>query len=200
MILELFSGSLYGCLVVRDALISERLVRRVNCGIRRAKWKPRSLPKMNDYSCQDRKVWREISFATRRARQIDSQYNSINELGTGLLRRALVLHALVGENKMSNMKTLGLAIGLAFAASSFALAQQGTPAPAAGDQGNPAANAAASGGAGTHRDTPRTGTVQSTQKVQRNQHGYRHVYSYYRGGRCHLFHRPGSRHLVRICH
>jgi hypothetical protein len=104
------------------------------------------------------------------------------------------------KHEMSNMKTIGLAIGLAFAASSFAYAQQGNPAPAPGDQGNPAANAAASGGAGTHRDTPRTGTLQSTQKVQRNQQGYRHVYSYYRGGRCHLFHRPGSRHLVRICH
>jgi hypothetical protein len=39
---------------------------------------------------------------------------------------------------MSNMKALGLAIGIAFAASSFAFAQQGSPP----------ANAAASGGAG----------------------------------------------------
>jgi hypothetical protein len=101
---------------------------------------------------------------------------------------------------MSTMKTLGLAIGLAFAASSFAFAQQGNPAPAPGDQGNPAANAAASGGGGTHHDSLKTGTAQSSQKVLRNQQGYRHVYSYYRGGRCHLLHRPGSRHLVRICH
>lgn len=38
------------------------------------------------------------------------------------------------------MKTFGLTIGVAIAASSFAFAQQG----------NPAANAAASGGSGTH--------------------------------------------------
>jgi hypothetical protein len=103
---------------------------------------------------------------------------------------------------MSTMKTLGLVIGLTFAASSFAFAQQGNPAPAPApaDQSNPAANAAASGGGGTHHDSLKTGTAQSSQKVLRNQQGYRHVYSYYRGGRCHLLHRPGSRHLVRICH
>jgi hypothetical protein len=64
---------------------------------------------------------------------------------------------------MSTMKTLGLAIGIAFAASSFAFAQQGS-APA---------NAAASGGAGTHQNSLRTGSGASTQKVQRNQQGYR---------------------------
>jgi hypothetical protein len=107
---------------------------------------------------------------------------------------------------MKTMKTLGLAIGIAFAASSFAFAQQGNPpaseqgSPPASEQGNPAGNAAASGGGGTHQNSLKTGSAASSQKVLRNQQGYRHVYSYYRGGRCHLFHRPGSRRLVRICH
>jgi hypothetical protein len=104
---------------------------------------------------------------------------------------------LVGEHEMSTMKTLVLGIGIAFAASSFAFAQQSNPAS---DQGNPAANAAASGGGGTHQNSLKTGSAQSSQKVLRNQQGYRHVYSYYRGGRCHVFHRPGSRRIVRICH
>jgi hypothetical protein len=64
---------------------------------------------------------------------------------------------------MIPMKTLGLAVGIAFAASSFAFAQQG----------NAPANAAASGGAGTHQNSLRTGSGASTQKVQRNQQGYR---------------------------
>jgi hypothetical protein len=64
---------------------------------------------------------------------------------------------------MITMKTLGLAIGIAFAASSFAFAQQG----------NPPANAAASGGAGTHQNSLRTGSAASTQKNLRNQQGYR---------------------------
>jgi hypothetical protein len=64
---------------------------------------------------------------------------------------------------MVTMKTLGLAVGIAFAASSFAFAQQG----------NAPANAAASGGAGTHQNSLRTGSGASTQKVQRNQQGYR---------------------------
>ncbi len=118
---------------------------------------------------------------------------------------------------MRNMKALGLAIGIAFAASSFAFAQQGSPnAPASGGgaqgnppanaaesgggQGNAPANAAASGGAGTHQSSVKTGSSANTEKIHRNRNGYRHVYSYYRGGRCHLFHRPGTTHLVRICH
>jgi hypothetical protein len=56
-----------------------------------------------------------------------------------------------------------LTIGIAFAASSFAFAQQG----------NAPANAAASGGAGTHQNSLRTGSGASTQKVRRNQQGYR---------------------------
>lgn len=63
---------------------------------------------------------------------------------------------------MTTMKTLGIAVGIAFAASSFAFAQQG----------NPAANAAASGGPGTHQSTQKTGSAANTQKVIRNQNGY----------------------------
>lgn len=72
---------------------------------------------------------------------------------------------------MPTMKTLGLAIGIPLAASSFVLAQQG----------NPAMNAAGSGGAGTHQNSLRTGTAENTQKVTRNQHGYRGLYAYYGG-------------------
>jgi hypothetical protein len=151
--------------------------------------------------------WMKISFATRATNRLrpaehDKSMPNIarmsSELGSCAARCRYI--GLVGEHEMSTMKTLGLAIGLAFAASSFAFAQQGNPPPAPGDQGNPAANAAASGGGGTHHDSLKTGTAQSSQKILRNQQGYRHVYSYYRGGRCHLLHRPGSRHLVRICH
>lgn len=63
---------------------------------------------------------------------------------------------------MTTMKTLGIAVGIAFATSSFAFAQQG----------NPAANAAASGGPGTHQATQKTGSAANTQKVIRNQNGY----------------------------
>jgi hypothetical protein len=80
-----------------------------------------------------------------------------------LLRPEFSLHHLVGEHEMMTMKTLGLAVGIAFAASSFAFAQQG----------NTGANAAASGGAGTHQNSLRTGSAASTQKNLRNQQGYR---------------------------
>jgi hypothetical protein len=82
---------------------------------------------------------------------------------------------------MTTMRTLGLAIGIAFAASSFALAQQG----------NSEMNAAASGGAGTHQNSPRTGSAETTQKATRNLHGYngyRGVYSYYPRFRYHHHH------------
>ena len=72
---------------------------------------------------------------------------------------------------MATMKILGLAIGIAFATSSFALAQLG----------NPAMNAAASGGPGTHQNSLRTGSAENTQKVTRNQHGYGGLYAYYGG-------------------
>lgn len=117
---------------------------------------------------------------------------------------------------MNTVKTIGLAIGLAFATCSFAFAQQGNPpqqgsAPAQvkppakvnpAEQGNPANNAAASGGSGTHQNSTKTGTAENSEKVLRNRQGYRrvyrHVYSYYRHGRrCHAFHRRGR--LVTIC-
>ncbi len=66
---------------------------------------------------------------------------------------------------MTSIKALGLAIGIAFAASSFALAQQG----------NPATNAAASGGSGTHQTAQKTGSAANTQKVLGNQNGYRRL-------------------------
>jgi hypothetical protein len=78
---------------------------------------------------------------------------------------------------MIKMRTFGLAIGLAFAASSFAFAQQG----------NPAVNAAASGGSGTHQTAQRTGSAANTQKVIGNHQGYRGLA--YRTGRMH--HRGG---------
>jgi hypothetical protein len=116
-----------------------------------------------------------------------------------------------------SIKTLSLAIGIAFAASSFGFAQQNNPAanqqgnpaasnPAASQQGNPASNAAASGGSGTHQTSQKTGSAANSQKVAHNQNGYRgrghhggkSLYSYYvRGQHCHMVHRPG--HLVRVC-
>jgi hypothetical protein len=106
---------------------------------------------------------------------------------------------------MSSLKTLGIAIGIAFAASTFAFAQQSNP------QGNPAANAAASGGSGTHQTSQKTGSAANDQKVLGNQQGYRGVgrTASHRGrgrglyasmGHCRMIHRPGSRHLVRVCH
>lgn len=102
---------------------------------------------------------------------------------------------------MSPMKSLSLAIGIAFAASSFAFAQEG----------NPATNAAGSGGSGTHQSSQKTGSAANSQKVAHNQNGYRGsgrakyhvgraVYSYYRDGKhCQIIHHlRGPR--VRICH
>jgi len=110
---------------------------------------------------------------------------------------------------MRTMNTLGLAIAIAFAAVSFASAQQGDPE--ANQQGNPAANAAASGGSGTHQSAQKTGSAANTQKVVRNQNGYRGqgrfrhymgraVYSYYSDGKhCHIIHHlRGPR--MRVCH
>lgn len=64
---------------------------------------------------------------------------------------------------MTVAKTCALAIALALGASSFALAQEGSPA---GD-------AAASGGSGTHQSSQKTGSASNTQKVLHNQNGYR---------------------------
>lgn len=110
---------------------------------------------------------------------------------------------------MSTTKTLGLAIAIAFAALSFASAQQGNPE--ANQQGNPAANPAASGGSGTHQSTQKTGTAANTHKVVRNQNGYggqgrfkhymgRAVYSYYSSGKhCQIVH-PLHGPRTRVCH
>lgn len=75
--------------------------------------------------------------------------------------------------------------------------------------GNTAANAAASGGSGTHATSQKTGSAENTQKVFRNQNGYRgRRYSYYRGrgiygysgsGNCHLVRHPVTGRLVRDC-
>jgi hypothetical protein len=75
--------------------------------------------------------------------------------------------------------------------------------------GNTAANAAASGGSGTHATSQRTGSAENTQKVFRNQNGYRgRRYSYYRGreiynyaggGDCHLVRHPVTGRLMRVC-
>jgi hypothetical protein len=83
---------------------------------------------------------------------------------------------------MMTVKTLGLAIGIAFAASSFAVAQQG----------NPDVNAAASGGSGTHQTAQKTGSAANDQKVLGNQQGYRHTGREGREANA----RPRRRHLV----
>jgi hypothetical protein len=64
---------------------------------------------------------------------------------------------------MSTIKTLAIAATLAVGASSLAMAQQ---------TGNPAGNAAASGGPGTHQDAQKTGSASNKQKVEKNQNGY----------------------------
>ncbi len=64
---------------------------------------------------------------------------------------------------MTKVKTFALAVALAVGASSFALAQSGTPA----------GNAAASGGSGTHQSAQKTGSAANNQKVLHNQNGYR---------------------------
>jgi hypothetical protein len=109
---------------------------------------------------------------------------------------------------MITMRALGLAVGVAFAASSFAFAQDSNPAasnpaannppannPAANNPAanNPPANAAASGGSGTHQTAQKTGSAANTKKVLGNRQGYRHVAG--RQGR-QMHARPGQRHLV----
>jgi hypothetical protein len=103
------------------------------------------------------------------------------------------------EHKMITMRALGLAIGIAFAASSFAVAQQG----------NPAENAAASGGSGTHQSSQKTGSEANTQKVLGNQQGYgrtasrharsrRHIVAFVPTHRCRMLMREG-RPLAKSC-
>jgi hypothetical protein len=57
--------------------------------------------------------------------------------------------------------------------------------------GNPAANAAASGGSGTHVTSQKTGSAENTQKVFHNQNGYRGMYAYVPSDRCRLLAREG---------
>jgi len=68
---------------------------------------------------------------------------------------------------MSTIKTLALSAVLLAGAASMALAQQSQ------SPGNPANNAAASGGSGTHQNSQVTGSGGNTQKVIKNQDGYR---------------------------
>lgn len=122
---------------------------------------------------------------------------------------------------MSTLKTLGLAIAIAFAASSFAYAQQNNPAtnqqgnPAANQQGNPAANQQGQQGnpagnmnaGGTHQAKQKTGGAANSQKLAHNEngnkanhHGRRRLYSYFRMGSCRTVHHPVSGRLVTVCH
>jgi hypothetical protein len=66
---------------------------------------------------------------------------------------------------MSTVKTLAIASALLVGAASMALAQT---------TGNPATNSRASGGSGTHQSSQVTGSGANTQKVIKNQNGYRH--------------------------
>jgi hypothetical protein len=123
---------------------------------------------------------------------------------------------------MSTLKTLTLAAVLVAGATSLTLAQNspgggnnnGMPPDAykgpgaypsyKGEdfqQGNTGANSAASGGSGTHATSQRTGSAENTQKVLRNQQGYRTgSYRIYNRANCRLIHHPGTGRLMRICH
>ena len=69
---------------------------------------------------------------------------------------------------MSTIKTLAVAAALAVGTSSLAM-----PSLAMAQQtGNPAGNAAASGGPGTHQGAEKTGSASNNQKVEKNQNGY----------------------------
>jgi hypothetical protein len=126
------------------------------------------------------------------------------------------------EITMTKLKTATLAAALLAGATSLTMAQN---APGGGNngmppneykgpgayqsykaedfqfrQGNTGANAAASGGSGTHTTSQKTGSAENTQKVLRNQNGYRTgSYRIYSSANCHLVHSPGSGRLVRIC-
>ncbi len=68
---------------------------------------------------------------------------------------------------MSTLKTLAIASVVIFGASQFALAQNGAAT------GDPSTNAAASGGSGTHKGAQKTGGAANTQKIMKNQNGYK---------------------------
>lgn len=67
---------------------------------------------------------------------------------------------------MSTFKILAIAGALAVGASSMAMAQMNP-------NGTPSRNAAQSGGSGTHQSSQKTGSAANTQKVLKNQNGYR---------------------------
>jgi Spy/CpxP family protein refolding chaperone len=67
---------------------------------------------------------------------------------------------------MSTMKTLAVAAALMVGAAPLAVT------PTLAQNGDPASNAAASGGSGTHTGAQKTGSASNTQKVQKNQNGY----------------------------
>jgi ABC-type sugar transport system substrate-binding protein len=115
---------------------------------------------------------------------------------------------------MTTLKTVTLAAALIAGATSLAMAQSnGMPpsdykGPGAYQsyksedfqQGNTGANAAASGGSGTHSTSQRTGSAQNTQKVLRNQQGYRTgSYRIYSSANCHLVRHPATGRLMRVC-
>jgi len=64
---------------------------------------------------------------------------------------------------MKKLTTLAIAAALLAGAPAIASAQE---------TGNPATNAASSGGSGTHKGAMKTGTASSNQKVLKNQNGY----------------------------
>jgi hypothetical protein len=122
---------------------------------------------------------------------------------------------------MSTLKSLTLAAVLIAGATSLTMAQNSTGGNNNGmppdaykgpgayqsykaedfQQGNTGTNAAASGGSGTHSTSQRTGSAQNTQKVLRNQQGYRTgSYRLYSRANCRLIHHPGSGRLMRVCH
>jgi len=67
---------------------------------------------------------------------------------------------------MSKIKAFAIAAALVVSAAPMAMAQD------SGYANSPAAAAQASGGSGTHRDAPRTGSASSDQKIFNNQNGY----------------------------
>jgi hypothetical protein len=120
----------------------------------------------------------------------------------------------IGEYEMTSMKTLGFAIAIAFAASSFALAQQGNPTnnPPAAQQGNPSNNPAASSTQPTNptnqpaasRTIHRTGTAANRQRVNQNRRvaarrrANRRLFAFQPSSRC-RFVRVGNNLFRRIC-
>jgi hypothetical protein len=117
---------------------------------------------------------------------------------------------------MTTLKTATLVAALIAGATSLAFAQNAPMARGGyGDNGmppkgyngsgaiptypsSPEANAAASGGGGTHVSSQKTGSAENTQKVIRNQNGYRGLYAYQPSQRCLILRREG-RALPRSC-